>query len=141
MSFLSVYIFCACMQTYTHNTISFKAKYWGLQPQMISLWFLGGSMLVLEKFYVLQSRAACETLTSIHASRSKMTLTDPRKPLFLLRVLRGDPVVGLRPHVSDRLTSDVAAPRRPVRGLPARLLRLLHRYKRGFEKNKSQFIL
>lgn len=120
MSILRVYIFCACMQTYTHTTVSFKAKYWGLQPHIISLWFLGSSAC----FSLGQPVKPSHPYTP---RRSKVTLTDPRRRLFLLRVLRGDPVVGLRPHVSDRLPSDVAAPRCPVRGLPARLLRLLHR--------------
>lgn len=44
------------------------------------------------------------------------------------RILRGDPVAGVRPHLSDHLPPDVAAAGRPVRSLPARLLRLLHRY-------------
>lgn len=46
----------------------------------------------------------------------------------LCRVLWGDPVAGVRPHLSDHLSPDVAAPGRPVWGLPARLLWLLHRY-------------
>lgn len=46
----------------------------------------------------------------------------------LPRVLRGDPITGFWPHLSDHLPPDVAASWRPVWGLSARLLRLLHRF-------------
>lgn len=44
------------------------------------------------------------------------------------RILWGDPVTGIWPYLSDHLPPDVAAVRRPVWGLPAWLLWLLHRY-------------
>lgn len=47
---------------------------------------------------------------------------------ILPRVLRGDPITGFWPHLSDHLPPDVAASWRPVRGLSARLLWLLHRF-------------
>lgn len=44
------------------------------------------------------------------------------------RILWGDPVTGIWPYLSDHLPPDVAAVGRPVWGLPAWLLWLLHRF-------------
>lgn len=64
----------------------------------------------------------CLSLVSLRCGRISLSFFNH------CRILWGDPVTGVWPYLSDHLPPDVAAVRRPVWGLPARLLWLLHRY-------------
>lgn len=96
---------------------------------------LGWELHYLERTFILISLLAFYSSMLYCHPKASLPLSQPcihwRSPTILPRVLWGDPVVGIWPHLSDHLSPDVATSWRPVWGLPARLLWLLYRYGMG----------